>query len=531
MKKLIAGILLVAMLATSLAGCGSNGSAPETTAPPTQAPTDAAPAVDNTLADAVAYVKTIYKGVTESTPADFERIASVPVGDVKYDVVWSVNVSEDLVKVVPGTDKVIIDVNEESTEEVAYVLTATLTGTDGKQESLNWNHVLPASLGSDMGAIVDMAYTLEDGQKLDAEATLTGIITSVDTAWSADYQNITVTIAIAGREDKPIMCYRLKGEGADAITVGDTITVTGYLKNYKGTIEFDAGCLLEKVVKGEGVEAPTDPAEIVEAAYALQDGKSLPYTATLTGKIYGIKQMYSPFYDNITVQMYVEGKSITCFRMKGEGLDTLNINDVITVTGTLKNYRGTIEFDTGCQLVSQEHHDPYKDPETFAEVLEDAKKVPNKNYLHYSTTRVGVITSNPSYNEKYNSYTFWAEIEGHAVQCYSMEYCYEGQPEKGDTIKIVGHMTAYNGVPQFDYCSILYILAKGEPEEEPEVVIPESFAEMYEKANSMGDNELLPYETTQTGVVAKITLAFSEKDAHIAFSMDGGGISVYCYRL
>lgn len=39
-------------------------------------------------------------------------------------------------------------------------------------------------------------------------------------------------------------CYRLSGEGAETLAVGDTITVSGTIKNYKGTIEFDKGCTL-----------------------------------------------------------------------------------------------------------------------------------------------------------------------------------------------------------------------------------------------------------------------------------------------
>ena len=46
-------------------------------------------------------------------------------------------------------------------------------------------------------------------------------------------------------EDYPIVCYRLKGDGAKDLAVGDVITVTGIIKNYKGTIEFDAGCQLD----------------------------------------------------------------------------------------------------------------------------------------------------------------------------------------------------------------------------------------------------------------------------------------------
>jgi len=93
------------------------------------------------------------------------------------------------------------------------------------------------------------AYTLEDGLSLNGTETLTGVISSIDTAWSDEYKNITVTIVVAGMEDNKIQCYRLSGEGAQDLAVGDTITVTGTIKNYKGTIEFDKGCTLDAVVK------------------------------------------------------------------------------------------------------------------------------------------------------------------------------------------------------------------------------------------------------------------------------------------
>ncbi len=98
--------------------------------------------------------------------------------------------------------------------------------------------------------IVNAAYGLTDGETLsDGHLyTLTGVITSVDTAYSEQYKNVTVTIQIGDMAEKLIQCFRLKGEGADTIKVGDTITVTGVLKNYKGTIEFDAGATINSVV-------------------------------------------------------------------------------------------------------------------------------------------------------------------------------------------------------------------------------------------------------------------------------------------
>ncbi len=113
--------------------------------------------------------------------------------------------------------------------------------------------------GVSQSAILDAAYALGTGEALDGTFTLTGIISKIDTAWSDQYQNITVTIVCDGDAARPMMCYRLKGDGAKNLAVGDTITVTGAIKNYNGTVEFDAGCSLDKVVKGEGNDTPDTP--------------------------------------------------------------------------------------------------------------------------------------------------------------------------------------------------------------------------------------------------------------------------------
>ncbi len=102
--------------------------------------------------------------------------------------------------------------------------------------------------------IVDAAYALNDGESLDGTQTLTGKIISIDDAYNSQYSNVTVTIEIEGKEDKPIKCYRMKG--GETLAVGDVITVTGTLKNYNGTIEFDSGC----TYTGEGSGTVTPPA-------------------------------------------------------------------------------------------------------------------------------------------------------------------------------------------------------------------------------------------------------------------------------
>lgn len=98
---------------------------------------------------------------------------------------------------------------------------------------------------------VNAIYALEASATME-NVTLKGTITSIYTAYNETYGNITVIITIAGAEDKPIKCYRMEGDGADALVVGDVITVTGTVTHYVHTssgnsdFQFSAGCTFTK---------------------------------------------------------------------------------------------------------------------------------------------------------------------------------------------------------------------------------------------------------------------------------------------
>ena len=193
---------------------------------------------------------------------------------------------------------------------------------------------------------LDAAYALEDGAAMPNATALEGEIIAIDTAWSEQYGNITVTIVCDGKTEQPIMCYRLTGEGAATLAVGDKIGVYGTIKNYKGTIEFDKGCKL--IPFGTAADVRT-----LLNAYTLEESMAMEDAATLTGVIIGIPTAYSEQYGNITVDMVIAGigeMPVQCYRLSGEGAAELAIGDTITVTGTIKNYKGTIEFDKGCTL-------------------------------------------------------------------------------------------------------------------------------------------------------------------------------------
>ena len=348
------------------------------------------------------------------------------------EITWTVDVAEDVVAVVAGENGMtLIDVNENSAEEVPYVLTASLT--DGKEtQTLSWNHTLPAAMNVDgmtYAEIVAMAYALEDQQATEDTYRLFGTVSSIDTEWSEDYQNITVTIVVAGCEDFPIQCYRLKGEGAKDLKVGDAITVEGILKNYKGTYEFDQGCVL--VGYGEFV----DQKALLKAAFALGEGAAMDYPAVMTGTVVKIVSEWSEEYGNITVDMDVDGQTVQCYRLKGEGAKDLAVGDVITAAGIIKNYKGTIEFDQGCVLVPNDAYHSVKNALSGYKLLDgEAQEV--------AKTITGTISAiDTPWSEDYQNITVTIVVGGlsdYPIMCYRLSG--EGAKDLavGDTITVTG---------------------------------------------------------------------------------------------
>ena len=103
--------------------------------------------------------------------------------------------------------------------------------------------------GEDAAKVLTDAFALEQGKSLTGDQTVAGTIVAIDTEYSSKYNNITVTIKFdcATDDDHNVQCFRMKG-GAD-LAVGDRIVVTGVIKNYNGTVEFDAGAKYIKLAK------------------------------------------------------------------------------------------------------------------------------------------------------------------------------------------------------------------------------------------------------------------------------------------
>ncbi len=436
--------------------------------------------------------------------------------------------------------------------------------------------------------IVNAVYELESGMVLSAAHvyTLTGMIISVDSAYSEQYGNVTVTIVVGDMEDKPIQCYRLKGEGADAIKAGDTITVSGILKNYNGTVEFDAGCTLDSFEAGEGfdVEIYETPEAILNAAYALESGATLsagtPYT--LTGVITVVDTAYSPDYGNVTVTIVVgdmEDKPIQCFRLKGEGADAIKAGDTITVTGVIKNYNGKIEFDSGCTLDAYTPGEGFEVViyETPAEILKAAYELASGETLSagHRYTLTGVISSvDSAYSANYGNVTVTIVVDGmtdKAIQCFRLKGEGADLIGVGDTITVTGVIKNYNDKVEFDSGCTLdsYTLAEKPPVDEPdepseppvdepdepseppvdepdepseppvdepdEPVIYETATEIMDAAYALESGAKLSdgHKYTLSGVVVSVDTAYSEqyKNVTVTIKVDGTDKNLQLFRL
>ena len=435
MKKLVS--ILSILLVVALAMTGAVAEAPEK---------------DEGLAAARAYLRTMYKNATETTPVDYTVVGVINIDDVEYPIQWTAD--SETVKIIPGEDKMVtIDVDEKNPEEVTYVLTATLTGTSGQTAEISFKHKVPAALileGLSYEEIVAAAYTLEDGLALEDTQRLYGEIVKIDTAWSEEYQNITVTIQVGDLADQPIQCYRLSGEGCATLAVGDKITVEGIIKNYKGTIEFDKGCKL--VGMGEIVSQ----AAVLDAAYALEDSAAMPAPTALEGKIVKIDTAWSDEYKNITVTIVCDGKEeqpIMCYRLSGEGAEALAVDQTIAVVGTIKNYKGTIEFDKGCKLIPVGTANDVR-VAIAAYALEEGLGMDKAK-----TITGEVVSIDTAWSDEYKNITVSivpAGLEEYKIQCYRLSGEGAESLAVGDVITVNGILKNYKGTIEFDKgCTIV----------------------------------------------------------------------------
>ena len=443
MKKSVLILSIAALLLLVAMPVMANGLAEDMKAAGYYLPGQEAPA-ENFLENAADYIKALYDKSTKSnpaprTPADFEVYDQIAIKDQVFTIEWSTD-TEYVKAVAKDNNVVLIDIDEAAPQETVYNLIAVVTDkATGEKITVSMPKTLPqGSTDPAPEEIVLTAYQLADGEAMAKAVRLTGTVVAIPTVYSEQYGNITVNIQIAALAENIIQCYRLSGDGCADIKEGDVITVEGKIKNYKGTIEFDKPVLV-------GFGSIPDQSATLDAAFALADGEAMKGLQVLVGTIVAIPTVYSADYNNITVNIQPLGdeRIVQCYRLAG-GAD-LKEGDVITVIGTIKNYKGTIEFDKACR---------YVDADSYASVktLFKAYDLDEGKALEGARQVTGTIVAIPTaYSADYGNITINIQVGGlddFIIQCYRLTGGADLQV--GDTITVSGIIKDYKGTKEFD---------------------------------------------------------------------------------
>ena len=105
---------------------------------------------------------------------------------------------------------------------------------------------------------------------------------------------------------------------------------------------------VEATTPQEENKAPalTTQKEIMNAAFALENGAAFEEEVTLTGVV--MASTYNQKKNNANIYFIVEGMMdlpMYAYGAMGEGVEDIKVGYTVTVKGIIKNYNGLVEFD------------------------------------------------------------------------------------------------------------------------------------------------------------------------------------------
>ena len=246
MKKIISCVILLALCVAAFAAC----SPAET---------------KDGLTSAKDFLYTMYKDKAEATPSDFERVSVLSVDGVSYTVEWTAEVSSgsaDGVKIVANDSgkTVTVDVDEKASEEIVYVLKATVKDADGKTAEVTFNHKVPA--------FKELSWAEYVAAADDSTVVCKGVITAIMAKSKGNSSNCIYMQDSDGG-------YYAYNMSADPVTecnleVGMTVRVSGTRDTYSGTYEIMNG-VVEIVDANKTAVTPVDFTDRYTKASTLKD--------------------------------------------------------------------------------------------------------------------------------------------------------------------------------------------------------------------------------------------------------------------
>ncbi len=396
MKRFLAILLVLVLACVCFCACAEQGN----------------PQLDK----AADYLKAMYKENEGSvTPVDYTMVSAVNIDGVTYNITWTADV-EGVKVSAPADGMVTIDIDEKSPAEVNYTLTATLADEKGKTASVTFKYILPKY----EEFTISQALAAEDGTLI----TVSGQVCLINTAYSADYDNISVTIKDA--DGNELYIYRLSGE----VQLGDLITVKGNMATYNGARQVAQGATAE--ITGHEDIVLEYPEKTIPEVLAADDNTLV----TVKGTVKTVDGAWSDDFGNMNVTIVDEaGNELYLYRLETK----VDVGDILTVKGIVGSYNGKKQIAQGGTAEITGHVEITVDyPE---KTFEEAIAADDDTLL---TVKGIVVEINGEWNSQYNNMnvTIWDGTT--TLYLYRLGT----QVALGDKLVVEGKVGSYNGAKQ-----------------------------------------------------------------------------------
>lgn len=255
---------------------------------------------------------------------------------------------------------------------------------------------------------IEEALAAADGTKV----CVSGTVSTINTAWSDSYNNITVTIKDA--DGNSLYIYRL----ATKVELGDVITVKGSMGSHEGSKQIAQGATAE--ITGHDTSYDYEEMTILEAIEAADNTNVI-----VTGTVVKIGTAYSEQYNNISVYIAdEEGNQLYLYRLTGD----VTLKQIIKVKGSMATYNGRQLTGGLFELVGTHE---------CSEYTEATCKTP-ATCIVCSTAKDNVLSNEHNY------------VDGLCTVCNGVDPDYEGEVIQPTIVVLSGHTLAANAAKYGD---------------------------------------------------------------------------------
>lgn len=297
------------------------------------------------------------------------------------------------------------------------------------------------------------------------------------------------------------------------LSVGDTVLVSGTIKNHQGGIQFNYGSKIHSIKKGEGggdtpsadevgsKDAPKTVTETLAAINAMEDGATSTEFWYVKGKVVKVTTNQASFdqYKNLNYLISEDGtdnNTITVYAGNGldnaqfSGIDALKQGDEVVVYGHIQKYvkndKMTPEIAKGNYLVKYtaaggqgggeggaKGSGTQADPFNVAGVINATASLGTGEFYNNGAEVYvsGIVTETKDINTQYGNATYYISDDKSASNKF---YVFRGKLldgasvtaetdlQVGDEVTVCGKIKNYNGTIEFDQGNYLTALKKGE---------------------------------------------------------------------